>query len=193
MKLLVVGQAPSRVMEPNDIPLWGTSALTRLASYSGVAPRERLYDLAAFTNLIEDYPGPQRGNEKYDAFPTDVALKNVPRVLDLASSGTYTHVVLLGSGVRKVMHKALHERGTPEFAWFSWHRHAYALPSGSTRYFNIASSPHPGGTSLWWNDSVNRQRGRAFWTLLFAELDRSRRLVDSLVVGESGKKTAEGL
>lgn len=184
MKLLIIGQAPSRAMEPGDLPLWNTSVLTRLAGYAGVSPRERLYDLAAFINLVEDYPGPDPKNDKYDAFPLAAARAGMARVVGLAVQEQPTHVVTLGAAVRGVV-------ASSKTPWFEW-QSVELWSSWGRCQVQLACSPHPGGTSMWWNRAENRQAGTLFWRNLFAQLDSSRRSVSSLTV-DGGERVDPGL
>jgi hypothetical protein len=131
-------------------PFEGTSALTRLAGYCSVSPREKLYDLFEFINLVPHYPGPAE-NSKYDAFPRQTALDNLERVMDFVLWNEADLVVTLGVATSKVV---FGERPP----WFVWHEGGW----GEHR-FKMAASPHPGGTSMYWNDLDARQRGIEFW------------------------------
>ena len=108
-ELLIVGQAPSRVMSLGDEPLWGTQALVRLAGYAGIYPPEKLYDLADFVNVIEYYPGPSKVGSKWDAFPEDAAKEGAIRVRRLIRYMQYRRVITLGTAVTKVVWQKHHE------------------------------------------------------------------------------------
>lgn len=182
MKLLIVGQAPSRSMEPDDKPLWNTTALTMIAKYGGLADKYRVYELAELTNMIQEYPGPQLGNEKYDAYPKTQAMHELrERVLPWvkARQSEETTVVFLGSAVRDTVARWTVLRDTElhgvvrKPAWFD----EYMITGVEARVF---FSPHPGGTSMWWNDPKNRQRGSLFWRNAFSTADSSKRTTDTL-------------
>lgn len=177
--LLIVGQAPSRAMQPGDRPLEGTRALTLLAKYAGVSPRERLYDIADVVNMIPRYPGPAPGRPKYDAYPEAEALRNAPRVLELMKGRQA--VVFLGSAVRGTMAKHLVGEREPE-----WFRTFLIGADG----LEVTFSPHPGGTSMYWNDPRNLAKGTAFWRQLVARFDSVDRSPDA-VLGQpmSDRKT----
>jgi len=184
VKLLIVGQAPSRAMSPGDRPFEGTRALTLLAKYAGVTPRERLYDLADFVNCISEYPGPALDNDKYDAFPLEAARAGALLISAQIYRERYDTVVTLGSAVSKVFGKKdRHKWFEPQpMQW--WGRDprqdAAQKPAFECRLF---FSPHPGGTSMWWNDPKNRAAGTRFFTNLFAAQDPTRRTTVGLPPG----------
>lgn len=160
--ILLVGQAPSPVMKPGDLPLWGTSALTRLASYAGVSPREHLYDLFEFINVIEEYPGRAPGGQ-YDNFPMAYARQCAfSRVWPRVWAGSFDRVVVLGRQASRAMNV---DETVPYFEWLTVRETSYG------REVELAVSPHPGGKVMYWNDAENRARGCEFWRGLAGEAE----------------------
>lgn len=161
-------------MAPDARPFEGTAALTRLAGYCGVSPRERLYDLFDFVNVIETYPGKQPGQTKYDAFPAEAGLRGAQRVwaqvLDTPGP-PWRHVVVLGRVATDAMRTASKGAFRTKDGWFQWE----SVWTPTNRRINVTSSPHPGGTSMWWNKAENLTKGRAFWTALAAQQSHDRR------------------
>jgi hypothetical protein len=163
-------------MSPGDRPFEGTRALTLMAKYSGVSPRERLYDLADFTNVVSEYPGAQPGSSKYDMFPLAEALKGRLRIYKQISVDRYERVVVLGSAASKVFGK------TDRIPWFGQIAAASSLGTDRVQRYELYYSPHPGGTSMWWNDPRNRTVGTRFFTWLFQQQSSERRDVEALTV-----------
>lgn len=160
MRLLIVGQAPSRTMARGARPFEGARSLTLLAKYAGLSPRERLYDLADVINVIRDYPGPAE-DEKYDAFPIEDARAGIARVHRHIVKTRPEVVVSLGRKVTNLF-------GVSNPEWFVEYVQTVHTLEGSAG-FTFIPSPHPAGTSMWWNDPANLARGIAFWTNLMAE------------------------
>lgn len=172
-------------MTAEDRPLEGTKALTLLAKYAGLSDKNRVYELAEIINMIEEYPGAQLGNEKYDAFPKAQANREFrERVLPWLHERTQADVctiVFLGAAARDVVAKQTILKAdnwsttvhSPE--WFVPH-HISELELGHFVYF----SPHPGGTSMWWNKPGNKRTGMAFWHRRFAEVDTASRTTSTL-------------
>jgi hypothetical protein len=169
-------------MTPDSRVLEGTTAQRALAKYGRLSDQERIYELADFVNWIEYYPGPQPGNEKWDQFPSAEALRRWPAISDQIFDGGYTHVVSLGAAVRDVLAQLLvldskHVR--PE--WFTWYRLRSSEHAATGLLW--ACSPHPGGTSFWWNKPENTRAGTLFWSGLFSSADQSKRTEESLPAG----------
>lgn len=147
MKPLLIGQAPSRVMLPGDRPFQGTDALARLSRYCGAFRPDLLYDVFDFMNLSDQYPGPAKPGSKWDAKPQlstgrlEFLFKEILR---------RDRVVLLGAVARD----CFMGKDTEPFHWRN------ASDSPQVMY---CWSPHPGGTSMWWNDSGHRAQGSHWW------------------------------
>jgi hypothetical protein len=122
-----------------------------LARYAGLAGPEEFEDFTVFTNVVDARPEPYAPNPKWDAFDRDLA--EPQKVFGLASDPEVTHVVVLGSAASEVFTDSVFPRGFP---WFTWVR-GWG-PADWTK------SPHPAGTSMWWNDPENRRSGVEFWT-----------------------------
>jgi hypothetical protein len=127
-------------MRPGARPFEGTSALTRLAGYCGVTPREHLYDLFDFVNVLQYWPGRDAGG-KYDLFPMDEARREAA-VLDHVLLPWYKRVVILGRTTSKAF-------GLEDVPYLQWHD-------------RLAILPHPGGTNVWWNLRRNKEDGIRF-------------------------------
>lgn len=157
--LLIVAQAPGRPSSKLGRPLEYSSSLTRLATYGGVTPRDRIYELADVVNLIKYYPG-QTPDGKYDIFPMGEAVINATAMRK--NLHMYARVVLLGVAVRSAFARA---NVIPyELGWFEgherWRGHRLTI---------ITPSPHPAGTSTFWNDPAALAAGTAFWHRVFKE------------------------
>lgn len=155
--VLLVGQAPSRVMPAGARPFEGTAALRRLAAYCGVDEfrEHKLYDIFEFMNLVDEYPGPAKPGSKWDATPT-VSMERLNVIMSRCME--HQQVVFLGAAARDLL-LGRRRRHAP-FEWVEFSTSPQVLATWS---------PHPGGTSMWWNDPKNRDLGRGFWTALYQE------------------------
>jgi hypothetical protein len=147
-------------MSPDDRPFEGTSALTRLAKYASVDPREHMYDLFDFINVIDHYPG-RAPDGKYDNFPVQFARDQAAvRVWPHIWSTDVESVVLLGRQTSVAMNCP--------FDYFEWQT---IREENYGREVRLAVSPHPGGTVMWWNNPENLKRGCEFLSGLAAEAE----------------------
>ncbi len=137
--VLFVGMAPNRSGEGAGRALTGAHTRARLENYAG-GP---LLDLVDTVNLLNEWPG-SAGGTKWDRVDAP------GRELDLAGRAL---VVGLGGYVRRELCRQL---GVREPAWFLRQR----IGADGTV---LAFSPHPAGTSTWWNDPEHRARGSSFW------------------------------
>lgn len=146
MRVLIVGQAPSRLSDPRE-PLSGRSG-RRLASLLALDLPEFLaaYDRV---NLLARFPGKL---SKGDAFPIDRARRRAAAILAATEP---RRLVLLGRGVSAAF-------GLRDASLLAWRPLAGHL---------AAVCPHPSGVCLWWNDPRNVGQARAFWLAL----ERARR------------------
>lgn len=150
-RVLLVGQAPSRVMQPGDPPFWGTQALARLAKYCGESDPPKLYEVYDFINLVDEYPGPSAPGSKWDQkpkIPSDRREWLFKQVMER------TTVILLGAAARDVFLA----KGSKMFGW----RRLSDDP-----VVQVTWSAHPGGTSMWWNRPENTQAGKDFWSFSY--------------------------
>ena len=158
-RLLIVGQAPGAPGPRQGRPLEYSPSLTRLARYSGVVPKERMYELADFVNLIDRHPG-RAADGKYDTFPLQ---EGVTAAVQLKPTlHNYARVVLLGVAVRECFRRAAI---IPDnMGWFEgherWRGHKLTI---------VSVSPHPAGTSMFWNDPASEAAGTAFWHQVMEE------------------------
>jgi len=140
-------------------PLEGSGSLQRLGKYAGLRPAERLYEIADIVNLIEEYPGGEE-NGKRDKFPVDLGVRAANNLKPRLQS--YPRVVLLGGAVRTCFGRA----GIipKSLGWFEGYERwrGYKLTI-------ISPSPHPAGTSMFWNDPAGRAAGEAFWQQVIRE------------------------
>lgn len=138
--------------------------MTRLAKYSGLSDNPlELYDLADVVNLVKYYPG-RSPNGKHDEFPHRAGVAEATKMKYIVD--TYDRVVLLGSAVRGCFIDAHilpmgHE-------WFEPYER-YTGYGARTHMVVVAASPHPAGTSMFWNDTAARAAGEAFWHRVVAE------------------------
>lgn len=155
--VLLVGQAPSRVMQPGDRPFQGTKALNRLALYCGEPDPEQLYEMFEFVNLVDEYPGPATPGSKWDqkpVVPSDRLAWIHKQIM------CHYRTVLLGAAARDVI---LGHQRLPMFQW--------SVISNSP-HVECTWSAHPGGTSMYWNQPKNRAAGEAFWREFYGQLVR---------------------
>jgi hypothetical protein len=156
--VLVVGMAPSR----NGADLSDARAahpagktLDRLAKYAGVAP-EDLLDKVDFVNLLPDWPGEaSEASAKWDDSVSKqtwdpVGQRSALLAADLAERPRKL-VVGLGGWVRDAL------------SWWWTLLDAGWLEPQSHAGAGLVWSPHPAGTSMWWNDPANLEKGEAFW------------------------------
>lgn|GEM_PF-4099010 len=160
LSTLVVGQAPAKASEQNWVALDPRSASgRRLAAYAGLDPHE-MHLRADFVNLLSWFPGRVNDGDKYDAFDTatarQLARMMVPRLWE------YRRVVFLGRAVSDAFTAVT---DLPRLDWFEPHY----LYAGTIVY----ASPHPAGTSMFWNDPVARAAGEAFWRSVLAAPEKS--------------------
>lgn len=156
---LVVGMAPSRngadLSDPGS-PHPAGKTFARLAAYAGVTEGVMAARLD-FVNLLPEWPGEAGGDsEKWDraAGGRDWAPTGERATLlyaDLLERPRIT-VIGLGGFVRDAL---AHWWGVKAKGWFD----PQAGPGLSVVYW----SPHPAGTSMWWNEPVHRELGGAFW------------------------------
>lgn len=158
-RLLIVGQAPGAPGSHQGRPLEFSPSLTRLAMYSGVAPKEKMYELADFVNLLERYPG-RTADGKYDVFPIEEGVMAAQRLR--GSLHNYARVILLGAAVRECFERA---HTIPKgLGWFE----GYEKWRG-TKLTIITPSPHPAGTPTFWSDPASLVAGTAFWRRVMEE------------------------
>lgn len=137
MRILVIGQAPSRTSGSRAFD--GLSG-DRLARHMGLCDRESLLNTLTCVNLLATYPGTGKG--KGDAFPTHKARRSACDLLhSLANENDVRllfagHAVATACGVRR--------------PYLEWVMH----PIGH----ECAVIPHPSGINRWWNDEENRRR-----------------------------------
>lgn len=152
MKLLLVGQAPGRKPAPGGhSALVGSRSLANLARYAGLQDPADFEDFTTFTNVVDARPEPYAPNPKWDAF--DKTLAEPEKVFSFARDPEITHVVVLGAAASEVFVDSVFP---PGFPWFSW--------VGGPGPADWTRSPHPAGTSMWWNDPGNRRAGSEFWS-----------------------------
>lgn len=144
-------------MAPGVRPFEGARVLGRFAGYLGVEPAE-VYELFDIVNLIDHWPGPSYPGSKNDAFPRDLAEVGAGPVRERVLEGSWRRVVTLGRAVTDVFWGTRRAR---KVLWFDW-RAAWPLMQLPESVLG-AASPHPGGTSMAWNDLELRRSGIEFW------------------------------
>lgn len=141
MKVVVVGEAPSRVMREGDPPL--LLARHELASLCGVGLEEFL-KVFELRNVLGFWPG-RNAYGKGDAFP----LREARAAAQKMRFEQGQEVVLLGRRVAQAFHLP------QDLEYFA-----------SSGRFTLA--PHPSKVSRWWNVMSNRIRARQFWRMIHA-------------------------
>lgn len=143
MKLLFVGQAPSR-SAGRKRAFDGPGSGRRLASLLGLTLPEFLEE-ADTANLLPRWPGKHGGKyafrEKGDRFPVGQARRRARRMMASGELSRWPLVVLCGRRVARAFGVAapLLSFERLEGAWFM-------------------AFPHPSGCNLWWNDPRNAER-----------------------------------
>lgn len=182
MKVLLVGQAPSR--DTCGGPPFSGRSGRRLADLAGVE-HSRLGEVFALVNLLDRWPGK---NGRGDAFPMSEARAAAAR-LDLSKHDV---VVLVGRNVARAC-------GLKDAGYFKHHEVAAPLADGKGQYVDQVGEqwigfpaptipaqvqgkmgkglgagcatfkavtvfviPHPSGVNRWWNDAANEQKARRF-------------------------------
>lgn len=154
-----MGQAPGVPGPRQGRPLEFSSSLTRLAKYSGVVPKEKMYELADVVNLIDVFPGKSRSG-KGDAFPQRQGV--LAAIVLKPNLHQYSRVVLLGAAVRDCFVQA---GAIPaDLGWFEGHERWRG-----NKLTIVTPSPHPAGTSMFWNDPASLAAGTAFWRRVMEE------------------------
>jgi hypothetical protein len=138
-------------MKPGARPFEGAPVLGRFAGYLGVEPPE-VYELFDLVNLVEYYPGPAKPGSRWDSFPVGEAVRNSVKIREGLLTSGYERLVTIGRAATSVFWGDRVPR-----AWFEWFEDP-ELPG-----VRCSCSPHPGGTSMWWNSPENRELGVAFW------------------------------
>lgn len=168
--VLVVGAAPSRSGGDISTRPGGTHAFGRLAGYCG-APEEMVAEAFDFCNVLDDWPGkvhvPSGGGvgEKWDGFPAHDSWEVGQRVsllgADLLERPRH-YVVFLGGWA-----------GRCATFWLGLQPHVFLLPQVGPARADVVVSPHPSGTSMWWNYPENRRLGEEFWHGMLAYAGRA--------------------
>lgn len=143
MKVVIVGQAPSRTSDPRE-PLSGRSG-ARLAALCGITLTEFL-DRFERRNLLGEFPGRREAVEG-DYY---VGVAEARRIAD---------------GLRPAL------RGRSAVVLGAVNAAAFRITAPAFRFqeldgLRLAWSPHPSGVSRWWNDRANEERARRFWRSL---------------------------
>jgi hypothetical protein len=148
--VLVVGMAPSRSGHCLDGPTF-----ERLAAYAGATAGDMALAMD-FVNLLPEWPGYAVGSPKWDEQPDPhdwaVGARASLLAADLAERPRRV-VVGLGGYVRAALTMWWE---LPKADWLSPIVRGPGSPT-------IAWSPHPAGTSMWWNDPAARNLGESFW------------------------------
>lgn len=142
MKPLIIGQAPSR---DGKTHFEGRSG-TRLAQLAGLTRQQFLDDFDRI-NVFDVFPGRREGQEG-DLFPIKEAMERAHAIY-LTGALEFRSTVFIG-------HRVAQAFGMPHPAPFLWH----PIPFSG----EVAMSPHPSGTSRWWNSEANLRNARDFWT-----------------------------
>lgn len=145
MRLLIVGQAPSRTSDARE-PLSGRSG-KRLASLCGLSIEE-FVDRFERVNVVE-HPCP-------DGWPVEEARERGAEILLRYFKGG-RRIVLLGPLViGAIMAPSPGRDDLLRFRlrWFG----------GQVRFgFEVAHHPHPSGRNRFWNDPARVEAARRFW------------------------------
>ena len=139
MKPLVVGLAPSRLLDVDEPPLVNSPSGARLAALCHLGSARELLDIMDLVNLFDE-PVPQTLDGELQA---EARLSAAAIEVSVAQG---RNVVCLGFEVARAfrIHKA---------PMYKWQRGA----------FNIARAPHPSGRAYYWNDPANVERAETFW------------------------------
>lgn len=161
VKVLVVGEAPSRWMEENGVTLPLPLARRELACYAGITP-PRFDELFECVNVLDKWPGKEG---KGDAFP--LALAKI-RAFEMLENWAGRRVVLLGQRVSSAF--LLRD---PYL--FNWRPFEWTIADGSkSAVCEMAICPHPSGVNRWWNKAENRRAAAMFWGELVKALESAQ-------------------
>lgn len=153
--------APSRSGGDLTLSPAGTGAGSRLALYAGLDEGE-LAETFDFVNLLAEWPGEAGPDAKWDGMPPVDGWDPVGQRVSLLLADLHERprraVVTLGGWTHQVM---MTWGGLLQSHWLD----GRPGPGGCVVY----KSPHPSGTSTWWND--HRAAGERFWrdTAAFAQ------------------------
>lgn len=142
MRVVIVGQAPSRTSDPRR-PLSGLSG-RRLEVTAGLE-QGTLAARASLVNLLVRWPGYAEGAHG-DRFDREAARRSVSR---LARRLDGRDVILLGRHVSRAFGLELRPLRWSVFV-------------GPACTFRVAMLPHPSGVNLWWNEERHRRAAARF-------------------------------
>ena len=167
-KVLIIGEAPSRMTEGQEPLCLARRDLARLAGVILPEWNEKFDHV----NVLDHWPGPAEGG-KGDAWPQALADER-KEVIEERMLG-YRKVVILGRRAARTFR--LHD-----LRWFDWYSYAILVrkvpeqkafvrtgdPSilqQTVEYktLMVAIAPHPSGISHWWNDRSNVAQASRFW------------------------------
>lgn len=172
MKILIVGEAPSRMMHESGVHEPMPHARRELAYYAGLCLPE-FNEKFECVNVLDRWPG-KAG--KGDDFPMKLAYDGAERVQAKVVEGDYARVILLGRRVEA----AFGIQGNPWFEWFQFHipcriapkvdvfrrdEDPFVLHECAMRIYKVMMvvTPHPSGVNMWWNDRRNKAQAARFW------------------------------
>ena len=143
---LLIGQAPGANTSP-DLPLYPlplTSTGGRLMGLMGITDRVEYLQRFERINLLHEFPGRHRRDDKFPKRLARVAAQAVrPLLVD-------REVVLIGRNVGEAF-------GYAELAFHEW------LGNVDT-FRKLAVVPHPSGRNHWYNRPGRREEAAAFWS-----------------------------
>lgn len=160
-KILLVGEAPNKTAFLGESEGAAALEIPRLADLCGIT-MDAFRGLFWRTNLLQEWPG-RAEDGKGDLFPRALAVEGARRIKeDARTRKVFTKVVLLG---RRTQDAFVDTRGRRPTEWFE--EEGIVLPpceaSLKERDLSIVTTPHPSGTSSWWNDTANVKKARLFW------------------------------
>jgi hypothetical protein len=141
--------APSRSGHSLDGPTF-----ERLAAYAGETPGDIAVAMD-FVNLLADWPG-EAASPKWDAVPDEADWALVGQRAALLQADLMERPRRMVVGLGNFVRHALCE-------WWGWTVPGWLEVSRAAGREDLAFSPHPAGTNMWWNDPSHRSLGEAFW------------------------------
>lgn len=157
---LLIGQAPGPKTDPllPLYPLPRTSAGGRLLALTGLR-RGRYLQVFDRVNLLHEFPGKHKRDDKWPAAPTRFAAQTMRPFL------TGRHVVLVGRNVANAfrLDMPFHEWG-----WMECRR--ANVFNGCNGLCQVAIIPHTSGRNHWYNNEANMEMALNFWQRLVKEL-----------------------
>lgn len=154
MKILLVGEAPARVMDGKNVPAFSSKSGQRITDLIGTDVREA-FDTV---NILSRWPGRNQKGSNFNP-RSDLVQAGVRRILVQMSREGRQEMILAGSRVCKAF-------GLVVDPYLTWRQ--VEFPAGqrsglaNPRIFTVAVMPHPSAVNRWWNHKGNVRQAKVF-------------------------------